>query len=168
MTATDGQADNVTVSFTTPLRLSATCSIITSLLTCNSNTNIDSQTCSFDGMPQIDCASPFDIRPLNLEQSEHSVTIFITDIFGQTDQSSFSFSTIPTQPITLSFTDRLSLFEGTDSRNPSLFNIGGQAVGDIPFSVKFLTYQAFEEMPGPSLSSVFSVIPSAASTSMKL
>lgn len=110
--------------------------------------------------------SPYDIRPLNLSPDDHSVTVFITDVFGQTTQFSFDFSTIPTTPITLKFTARLSLVEGTDTNVSSLFSIAGQALENIPLSLESLTYQAFEEKTGMSVSSIFSDIPPAASESM--
>ena len=117
-------------------------------------------------MPQVDCTSPFDIRTLNLALSEHSVTVFITDIFGQSEDFSFEFTTIPTTSIILSFTDRHSLFEGTTTDIPFLFNIVGQAVENIPFSLQSLTYQAFQDKTGQSVSSIFSDAPLPASTGM--
>lgn len=123
VTATDGQSDTVTVTFTTPPRLTVICDIVDSILSCDSTTQISSQTCSFNGMPQMSCVSPYDIRSLNLSPDDHSVTVFIADVFGQTTQFSFDFSTIPTTPITLHFTSRLSLVEGTDTNVSSLFSI---------------------------------------------
>ena len=162
VTATDGQTDSVTVSFTTPLRLVVTCSIASNFLTCDSSTEVSTQTCSFDGMPQIECASPYDIRPLDLDRNEHSVTVFITDIYGQSDEFSFDFTTLPTGPIVLSFPNHLSVMEGSGADIPALFSISGQAVDDIPFSLVPLTYQMFEQLTGQSVSSVFSNVPSAA------
>ena len=166
MTASDGQADDITITFTTPLRLSVTCNVVGNLLSCESTTEIESQTCSFNGMSQVDCTSPFDIRTLNLALSDHSVTVFITDVFGQTENFAFQFTTIPSTSITLSFTDRRSLFEGTTTDIPFLFRIVGQAVEDIPFSLQSLTYQAYQSMTGQPVSSIFPDAPLAASTSM--
>ena len=166
MTALDGQRDNETVLFTTPLRLSVTCSVVNNLLTCDSTTQVASQMCSFNGMPQINCASPFDIRPLNLDQSDHTVTVFITDVFGQTKEFSLDFSTIPSESITLTFDETVSVVEGTNSAIPFLFTIIGQAVDDILFTLRALTYQAFQDMTGDSVQSVFPgvALPPAAST----
>ena len=166
VTASDGQANNITITFTTPLRLSVTCNVVGNFLTCDSTTEIESQSCSFNSMPQVDCTSPFDIRTLNLALSEHSVTVFITDVFGQSEDFSFEFTTIPSTSIILSFTDRHSLFEGTTTDIPFLFNIVGQAVEDIPFSLQSLTYQAFQDKTGQSVSSIFSDAPLPASTGM--
>ena len=117
-------------------------------------------------MAQVDCTSPFDIRTVNLALSEHSVTVSITDIFGQSEDFTFEFTTIPSTSIILSFTDRRSLFEGTTTDIPFLFSIVGQAVENIPFSLQLLTYQAFEDETGQSVSSIFSDAPLAASTGM--
>ena len=166
VTASDGQSNNITISFTTPLRLSITCNVVGNFLTCDSTTEIESHSCSFNSMPQVDCTSPFDIRTLSLALSEHSVTVFITDIFGQSEDFSFEFTTIPSTSIILSFTDRHSLFEGTTTDIPFLFNIVGQAVEDIPFSLQSLTYQEFQDKTGQTVSSIFSDAPLPASTGM--
>lgn len=170
MTALDGKTDNITITFTTPLRLSVTCSVVNNLLTCDFTTEIASQSCSFNNMPQINCISPYDIRPLNLLEDDHSVLVFITDVFGQTKEFSLDFSTIPSEAITLSFDESVSLTEGTNSAIPFLFNIIGRAVDDIPFTLRSLTYEAFEDMTGNTVETVFSGlnIPPAASIGMRI
>ena len=167
MTALDGKTDNITITFTTPLCLSVTCSVVNNFLTCDSTTEIASQSCSFNNMPQINCISPYDIRPLNLLEDDHSVLVFITDVFGQTKEFSLDFSTIPSEAITLSFDESVSLTEGTNTAIPFLFS---RAVDDIPFTLRSLTYEAFEDMTGNTVETVFSGlnIPPAASIGMRI
>ena len=156
MTALDGKTDNITITFTTPLRLSVTCSVVNNILTCDSTTEIESQSCRFNDMSEINCMSPYDIRPLNLPEDEHTVLVFITDVFGQSKEFQLDFSTIPSEAITLSFDESVSLTEGSSSAIPFLFSITGRAVDDIPFTLRSLTYGAFETMTGTSVETVFS------------
>ena len=156
VTALDGQTDDVTISFTTPPRLSVRCSVVNSVLNCDSTTEVSSQTCSFNSLAEISCPSPFNIRPLNLEQGDHSVSVSVTDVFGQTDTFAFGFSTVPSAAISLSFEEEISLGEGTTSSVPLLFNIIGQALQDIPFSLRSLTYQQFQDMTGSTVNTIFS------------
>ena len=165
VTALDGQMDNVTITFTTPLRLSVTCSVVNRVLTCESTTEIASQRCRFNNIAQIDCPSPFNLRALNLEQSEHTVTVSATDIFGQSQEFSLDFTTIPSQTITLFTTSTLTLEEGADTTIPFLFTIIGQAIEDIPFSLHSMSFQQYVDMTGQPLQTLFPSVPPAASSS---
>lgn len=165
VTALDGQMDNFTIPFTTPLRLSVTCSVVNGLLTCESTTEIASQRCRFNNMDQINCPSPFDLRPLNLDQSEHTVIVSVTDIFGQTQEFSLDFTTIPSEEIELFTTSTLTLEEGADTTIPFLFTVIGQAVEDVPFSLHSMSYQQYVDMTGQSLETLFPSVPPAASSS---
>ena len=170
VTALDGKSDDITVQFTTPPRLSVRCSVVNSVLRCDTTTEVSSQRCSFNDQPQISCPSPFNIRPLNLDQGDHSVSVAVTDVFGQTDTFAFDFSTIPSASITLTFEPTISLGEGTSSMVPFLFTIVGEALQDVPFTLRSLTYQQFQDMTGNTVSSIFPGIdiPPPASESKKL
>ena len=70
----------------------------------------------------------------------------------------------PTGPITLAFPQTVSVTEG--SAPLTGFGIEGQAIEDIPFSLRPLTYQQFETQSGLIVTDIFSDVPAAASTSM--
>ena len=144
--------------------------MVNSVLNCDTTNEVSSQTCSFNGLPEISCLSPFNIRPLNLEQGDHTLSVSATDVFGQTDTFAFDFSTVPSAAISLSFEEQISLREGTTSAVPFLFTVIGQALEDIPFSLRSLTYQQFQDMTGSSVDSVFSgtTIPPPASESKSI
>ena len=95
------------------------------------------------------------------------VSVTVVDVFGQMDNFDFQFSTVPSASITLSFQERISLGEGTTTTIPFLFSVIGQALSDIPFTLRSLTYQQFQDITTTSVNSVFpgGVVPPAASES---
>ena len=166
--ATDagGTTDIEATSFTTPPRISVVCRVTGTALTCDTNNNIATQSCSFDGQLFVDCISPFDINTVGLAVGEHNVTVSITDIYGQSAVESFIFSLAPTDPIRLSFPQALFV---TEINPQSLdFFIEGLTTADIPFSLQPMTYQEFERRSGLIVAKIFPDVPNAATLSKLL
>ena len=72
--------------------------------------------------------------------------------------------TVPTGSIILALPQTVSVTEG--SAFLTGFGIEGQAIEDIPFSLRPLTYRQFEIQSGLIVTDIFSDVPTAASISM--
>ena len=59
------------------------CQVMQDILTCSSSNRVVLQFCAIDGGPAVNCSGAFDISSLGLAPGNHTITVFITDIFQQ-------------------------------------------------------------------------------------
>jgi hypothetical protein len=92
VTDRDSQVAADTVAFTTPPLPSVMCSVDDNILTCNSNNQISTLLCQFDGGLSMPCSSPLNVLDLGLGIGPHSLVVMITDVFERTRTVEVEFS----------------------------------------------------------------------------
>ena len=92
--STDGQTASSVIEFTRPALLMATCSVTGTVLSCTTTNEVDSVFCIFDASSGEICSVEFELQDIGIRVGEHTVRIFIRDVFSQQVDVDVSFTIV--------------------------------------------------------------------------